>query len=497
MIIVSNLEKSYGTNQVLKGVSVTFEPGSIHALLGPNGAGKSTFLGCLSGAVRPDAGTIELGGTLHAGFTPRSALEAGTGIIYQHFQLVEDLSIVDNLFLGDEQTSRLGFTNQKKELEEASDVLHSLGLEIDVRTLVRDLTVGQQQIVEIARAMRRNPLLLILDEPTAALSNTEITTLLELVRSLAARGIAIIYVTHLLKEVLAISDHTTVIRDGQVFLSDRTEHLSLDQIIDAISPRDIRSEACPPSADLAHESAPLFTATELQCEHSGPISFVVRPGEIVGIYGLLGSGRTDLLETIAGVRRQLGGELTLEGKLYRARTPARAIAKGVALVAGDRRAQSLFPEMTSLENLLMPAFRQLSRIFRKPSAERSAFTRVAELVGLRPPSPHFLIDNLSGGNAQKIAVGRWLTGKTPTLLLLDEPTQGVDIGAREDIYRLLRELARENGIGVIFASSDPDETLALADRVLAISDGKLLDIGSQDLTETRLAALVHSAHSLA
>jgi len=492
MIVIRNLEKSYGSNRVLDDVSVTFEPGSVHALLGPNGAGKSTLLGCLSGATRPDAGTIEIAGREYSGFTPRSALEAGTGIIYQHFQLIGDLSIVENLFLGDEPRTRLGTTDRRRQIREASDLLASLGLHVDVRTPVSRLAVGQQQIVEIARAVRRDPALLILDEPTAALSNHEIATLMTLVRTLADRGIAIVYVTHLLREVFEISDHTTVLRDGAVCLSARTADLTMTRVVEAIAPQSGDRVGSRERA-LTHDASTVLEARDLQCGFTGPVSLTVREGELVGVYGLLGSGRSDLLETIAGVRTARGGRMMLGGRSYRPSTPARALRRGIALVAGDRRGQSLFPSMSSLENLLMPSFSHLARVLRRGAAEKSAFAATAGRIGLRPADPRYEVDHLSGGNAQKVAVGRWLAGPVPTLLLLDEPTQGVDVGAREEIYQLLRALARDNGLAIIFSSSDPDEITALADRVVVLHEGAVLSTSDSPADASELVSLVHSA----
>jgi ribose transport system ATP-binding protein len=490
-LVLRDIVKSYGSNDVLKGINLTVEAGRVHALLGANGAGKSTLLSCLSGATRPDAGEIIISGHSYTGFTPRSAFEAGTAIIYQHFQLIGSLSVSDNVFLGSEATGPIGLLRRSTQERRTKELLDSLDVHIDPAALVETLSVGEQQIVEIVRALRREPKVLILDEPTAALGTHEVEALLALVRRLAHdQGIAVIYVTHLLREVMVIADTVTVLRDGAVFLNEAGSDVTMERLVQAISPDstvdDLRTERA-----VGDE---LLVLDAYRCSYTGPVSLSVREGEIVGVFGLLGSGRTDLLETLAGVKKPISGAVRLGGSVPDLSSPTSAIGEGISLVASDRTAQSLFGELTAMENVLMPHFDELSRVIRRPAAESAAFGRIALEVGLTPNRPAQEADRFSGGNAQKLAVGRWASSLGRTrVLLLDEPTQGVDIGARHDLYDLLRQFAVRPGRAVVFSSSDADEIVALADRVVILVDGAVTDILSPRIGEEALLSLAHGA----
>lgn len=492
-VVIERLRKSYGSNPVLKGVDLTVRAGEIHALLGPNGSGKSTLLGCLSGAVKPDSGTISIGGVSSEGFTPSSAFAAGTAIIYQHFQIVGELSIADNVFLGSELRTSLGTIDRPGQRRRTTELLDILHVDLSPDTMAGDLSTGQQQIVEIARALRHEPSLLILDEPTAALSSSEVASLLDLVRLLAKeRGLAILYVTHLLREVMEIADTVTMLADGAVSWSRPVHELELGDLIAALSPgggerrgRDAR--------DLADRPVAL-SLVDVRSDFVGPIDLDIREGEIVGVFGLLGSGRTALVETLAGVQRRMAGRvLGGDGRPLDFRGPADALARGVALVAADRRGQSLLGAMTARENVLIPHYARLSAPLRSARRERAIFARLAEQVRLRPLRPELEADRFSGGNAQKLAVGRWLIPEARLdTLLLDEPTQGVDRGAREEIYGLLRAFAAIEGRCIVFTTSDPEEALALADRIVVLSAGRAVATVGADTDER---ALLHLAHA--
>ncbi|TAJ46938.1 MAG: sugar ABC transporter ATP-binding protein [Herbiconiux sp.] len=486
-LVVTDLWKSYGSNTVLKGVDLELRAGRVHALLGANGAGKSTLLSCLSGAARPDSGDITVAGTVHAGFTPLQAFDAGIAIIYQHFQLIGPLSVSDNVFLGSELKTNLGLTDRARQEAETREVFRLLGLDVDPKRAVETLSVGEQQMVEIARAVRRKPSVLILDEPTAALGVHEVDALLALVRRLArGTGISVVYVSHLLGEILEISDDVTVLRDGEVLWSRARADIGLSDLVDAISP-DRREQQ---QGNRALDTAVKIEFEQLSGGFTGPIDLALREGEIVGVFGLLGSGRTDLLETIAGVRPRAGGTIRLGGKPVDHRSPRAAISAGIALVASDRKEQSLFGEMAAVDNLLMPHLSKLAKGMRNRAGELAEFADVAGRVGLVPNNPLLPADSFSGGNAQKIAVGRWAAGSADVqVLLLDEPTQGVDVGARSDLYDLIRGVAEAESMAVIFASSDPEEIVALADRVIVLVDGEVRYSGPNELDEAELTAL--------
>ncbi|MFC5677943.1 sugar ABC transporter ATP-binding protein [Aeromicrobium endophyticum] len=487
------LRKSYGPNEVLRGVDLDFVGGEVHALLGPNGAGKSTLLGCLSGAVRPDSGVVVIGDDTHEGFTPQQAFDAGTAIIYQHFQLIDDLSVADNLYLGGELKSRSGTTRIGEQVATANRVLRSVGADFDATQLVGTLSVGQRQLVEIAKAIRHRPSLLILDEPTAALSADEAQLLLGLVQRLAHDdGIAVVYVTHLLREVLQVSDRVTVLRDGEVLWTHDTAELGMDDLIAAISTTAGQAASADSRPASSSSDRVLLDVRDFSVAGSPPIDLSVHDGEIVGIFGLLGSGRTNLVEGLAGVR-PTAGTVTLSGREVSTRSPSHARADGVVLVASDRKEQSLFGSMSAMENLLMPHYSVLSTPWRKRSRESQIFDGIAEMVHLRPARATLEADSFSGGNAQKLAVGRWLGQLgTASVMLLDEPTQGVDVGAREEIYHLLRTFARLESKAVLFVSSDPEEVLALADRIVVLVDSVVAGVLPATVDEQELVALAHS-----
>jgi ribose transport system ATP-binding protein len=493
-LTIANLHKSYDENRVLQGIDLTFGFGEVHALLGANGAGKSTLLGCLSGAVHPDRADIRIGDRSYDGFTPRRAFDAGIAIIYQHFQLIGPLSVADNIFLGRELRRPTGTVDRRRQEREAGEVLAELGLDLDPRAPVDGLSVGAQQMVEIARAVRLDPRVLILDEPTAALGAHEVAALLALVRRLAARGIAVVYVTHLLGEVLEVADRATVLRDGRVHWTRARAELTLAGLVEGISPdaatdRRRRRTAVGPEVVLDLAGA--------RSDFTGPVDLEIRAGEVVGVFGLLGSGRTDLLEALAGVRPLRAGAVRIDDRPVRLGSPRAAHRGGVALVPSDRKAQALFGSMSAVENLLMPHLGRLAgrrTAIRSRRRESEVFARMVETVDLVPPRAAQPADGFSGGNAQKIAVARWTCGLgNPRLLLLDEPTQGVDIGARHDLYALVRSWAAEAGAAVLFSTSDPEEVLALADRVLVLVEGRVVHTGPADLEESALVALAQPA----
>lgn len=490
VVIIEDLRKSFASTEVLKGINLSFRRGEVHAFLGANGAGKSTLLGCLSGAIRPSSGRIKINGATHASLTPRQSRELGIGIIYQHFQVIEGLTVADNIFLGDE-ILRWGTVNARHQNRIANDLLERLGVLIDPRRLLDELSIGQRQLVEIARALLRKPDILILDEPTAALSEHEMSALHQVVRQLATEeNLAIVYVTHLIDEVEQIADRVSVLRDGNIIWSRPVAQASHDELARAIAPNLSRNEGPRRNSNIRGEV--LLELSDYRTDHTGPVDLRLHAGEVVGLYGLLGSGRTDLLESLVGVRGLLGGDIMIGGQRVKSSSPRDALSHGMALVASDRTEQGLFGELSALDNILMPHFGAYAG---NRQRQGELFSDSARRLHLRPNSPALAGARFSGGNAQKLMLGRWLFPDLGVrILLLDEPSQGVDIGAREELYRLLDEF-RAAGGAILAASSDPEEIVTLADRVLILHQGVQLAVLDHDITEERLVQLAHKSGS--
>ncbi|GGA72353.1 ribose ABC transporter ATP-binding protein [Pseudoclavibacter endophyticus] len=492
---VSNLTKRYGMTLALDDVTLDIPDGEVHALLGHNGAGKSTLIKCLGGGVSPTSGSIELDGQSYDRLSPRESIAAGVAVIYQHLSVVDNLTVAENLFIGQEHT-RAGFIRRGLHRERAREALATVGAHgIDPDMKVGALPVGQRQLVEIAKALQRDARLLILDEPTAALSRDEAANLGELVRDLAGRGIAILYVTHLLGEVLTLADAATVMRNGRSVWTARGSDITRESLVAAIS--DGHGAVSDPPAPPRSDAAPAFEVEGLEGPGLGPIDLRVQPGEIVVCYGLIGSGRTRFFNTLFGRMPRTAGVVRVDGVPKAASSPSSAIRAGIALVPGDRAREGLFGALPAQDNTVVVAMRRLGGAgFRSLKAERAVFDRVGAWLGLTPMSAELPAGRFSGGNQQKILLGRWVNDASQTrVLLLDDPTQGVDVGARKDIYDAIKQLAAERGAAVVVATNDPDEAIDLGHRCLIFARGRVVD--ELVIADTSADALLSAAHDTA
>ncbi len=429
----------------------------MHALVGENGAGKSTLMKILAGVQRESDGELEVGGSRVSFASVAEAQAHGIAMVYQELALAPDLSIAENVFLG-----RLGpWVDHRALAARAAPWLEQVELDIDPRAAVRTLAVGEQQLVEIAKALAREGRILVLDEPTAALSATETERLFGIVRKLRERGVSVVYISHRLEEVFAIADRVTVLRDGAQVITRRVADITPDDVVRAMVGREVRRFERPSSARDTVLAEFAFGARAIARSN-----LTLRAGEIVGLAGVVGSGRNRILSLLFG----LDGEATWNGEPVR--SPRDAIRRGLVLIPEDRKAQGLVLELSVRENLSLAILSRLVRAgLLRHAAERAEANRWIDRLGVRPPEPDKRAGTLSGGNQQKVVVGKALATE-PRILLMDEPTRGVDVGARHDIYTVIDELAR-SGLGLVIASSDTEELLGLCDRILVFRGGEV------------------------
>jgi ABC-type sugar transport system ATPase subunit len=469
--------KSFPGVRALSDVQVTVRRGRLNALLGENGAGKTTLMNILSGVFPPDTGKILLNGRPISFSRPHEAQQAGISTIYQELNLVPDLTVAENIFLGREPLHRMGLIDYRAMHSRAQMLLAKLGVEIDSRMRVSRLRVGAQQVVEIAKAMSFDARVIIMDEPTSAISEQEIESLFKLIRQLKQRGVGIIYITHKLDELNQIADDITVFRDGQLIAEKTFEAVTHDDIVRMMVGREL--------SDL--NRSPLERGTEVlqvrslslrHPERAGDyairnVSFTVHRGEIVGLFGVMGAGRTELLQAIFGLHAQSSsGEILVAGQRVVSRSPNEAIRAGIALAPEDRKAEGLVLAMSVAENVSLPCLERASRLgVLQPNKERKLVGGFIDRLKVKTSSLQQCVRNLSGGNQQKVVISKWLAAG-PKVLLLDEPTRGIDVNAKREMYALIDELAR-GGLGIVMASSELPEILALADRILVLADGRV------------------------
>ena len=458
---------------------VTFDVnvGEVHCLVGENGAGKSTLMKIISGIYTDFGGEMLIGGQAMTFQVPRDAQDNGIAMIHQELNLVSELTVYENIFLGRELKTRFGVINRRAMRQAAEDLMKRLGLDIDPNQLVGQLRVSQQQLVEIAKALSLNSRIIIMDEPTSALSDTEVQYLFRVIRSLRAHDVAVIYISHRLDEVFAIADRITVLRDGSLVGTALASAITRQQLISLMVGRDLAVLYPKQDVELGDEVLRVdhLSYTQGRTEVLTDISLHVRQGEIVGLAGLMGAGRTQLLESIFGVypASSLRGRIRLNGQPVLFESPQDAIAHGIGLIAEDRKQQSLVLERSVAENMTLASLRQFMNWLTvvNQRAEREAVSRVVRDLRIRTPSIETYVANLSGGNQQKVVIGKFLLSKI-VLFLLDEPTRGIDVGAKAEIYSLVGQLAAA-GTGFLVVSSEMPELLAVCDRIYVLCDGRL------------------------
>ncbi len=466
-----NITKHYPGVVALKGVHLELRKGEVHCLLGENGAGKSTLMKILAGAQPMDDGEIRLDGETIAIESPRQAQRLGIAMIHQELSLLPNLSIADNIYLGRELKRGRSFLLDRPAMAcGAAEILKRIGLNVDPRRLVSSLSTAEQQLVEIAVALSVNARILVMDEPSASLTEHELRKLFEVIRSLKARGISIVYISHRLEEILAIGDRITVLRDGAHIATREVGGVTRDELVRLMVDRDLSAEY--PRHGFVTGDDRLRVEGLARAGSFVGINFALRRGEIVGLTGLMGAGRTEIARAIFGADAIDAGAVYVDGKKVNLRSPRHAIAHGLGLLTEDRKQQGLLLDMTVRENVTLAGLRAVLRAgFVRRSREAAAAAGFVDELKIKTPSIEQAIKNLSGGNQQKAVLARWLFTNAK-VLIFDEPTRGVDIGAKAEIYHLMNELVAK-GVAILLISSELPEVLGMSDRILVMREGRI------------------------
>ncbi|MBP6965325.1 MAG: sugar ABC transporter ATP-binding protein [Armatimonadetes bacterium] len=475
---MTSITKTYPGVRALDGVDFEVRRGEVHALLGENGAGKSTLMKILAGAQPMDSGQILIDGVPAHITSPQKAMELGISIIYQEFNLVPYLNAAENIFLGREPGASIpGFVDFGTMYSEAQAVIDHLGVKLNVRTPVNRLSVAQQQMVEIAKATSRNATIIAMDEPSATLTEHELDSLFELMRSLKAKGVSIVYISHRLEEIFQIADRVTVLRDGRYVGTKDVSDLDKDEMIRMMVGRELKEKIPKQSCEIGGAMLEVRGLSRRGALEN--INLKARKGEVLGIAGLVGAGRTELARAIFGADPIDSGEVVLDGKAVNIRSPKDAIKLGIGLVTEDRKSLGLILGMVIRENITLANLDAVTRLgFVNQREEKRAATRFIEDLMIKTPSSEQQVQNLSGGNQQKVVLAKWLFTES-RVLIFDEPTRGIDVGSKVEIYQLMNRLAA-TGAAIIMISSELPEVLGMSDRILVMHDGRIAGELSRD-----------------
>ncbi|OSP53447.1 sugar ABC transporter ATP-binding protein [Pseudoruegeria sp. SK021] len=486
LLELNGLSKSYPGVKALLPFDLSFRRGEVHALLGENGAGKSTLIKTITGAVTTDSGAIRLDGLELTGHDPAMSLDRGIAAIYQEFSLFPELTVAENVFYGRELRGPGGFLRRRRMEDETANVLRDLGTDISPRAKVANLSVGHQQLVELAKSVSRDAKVLIMDEPTAPLTNKEVEFLYAVVGKLKARGVTIIYISHRLKEIFDLCDRVTVMRDGALISTLEIASTSEAELVTLMVGRPVDQEFPPSTARIGEV---VLEAQNLVAPKVNDVSLHVRAGEILGLAGLVGAGRTETARLIFGADTLISGQIRLDGQNVTVRTPRDAIAHGIGLIPEDRKHHGVLLGMSVTFNTVYAALKQVSPgLFANAMAERAAGEKYRDQLRIKTPNLEQLVVNLSGGNQQKVVLAKWLlTGSR--VLIFDEPTRGIDVGAKQEIYGLMRELSNA-GVAIVMISSEMPELLGMSDRVIVLCEGRVAgELGKADFDQEKVLRL--------
>lgn len=487
ILSLSNVSKTFGPVVALQDMQLNVRRGRVHTLLGENGAGKSTLMKILAGVHQPSSGEIILGGVPYHPQNPQDAVASGLTIVFQELSLCNNLTVAENILATREPTTA-GFINDRALLRKAGDIIRELKLPIDIEEKVGNLSIAQRQLVEIAKGLSVDAKVVILDEPTSSLSDSEAEILFDIILSLKRRGVAVIYISHRMEEIMRLSDDITVIRDGKYVRTEERENVTIDELIALMVGRQM-DEIYPPRTVAAPQRSekPVLTVENFSRESEFEnISFDVRPGEILGFFGLIGSGRSEIMNALFGMKRATGS-VRLNGQAVNIASPVEAIAKGIGFVTENRKEEGLVLSHSVEANISMVALKSFAGRFGflKRRKEQAAATIEVDRLAIKTASLDMAAGNLSGGNQQKIVLAKWLL-INPKVLILDEPTRGVDVGAKFEIYKIIRQLAAD-GAAILMISSELPEVLGLSDRVVVMHEGKAsATLTGPDLTPEKI-----------
>ena len=467
---LEHIRKEYPGVIALADVTLQLRRGEVLGLIGENGAGKSTLIKCCSGAVVPTSGKIRINGKEFDRMTPQLAAENGIAIIYQEFNNVKELSAAENLFLG--RPIRKGVMIDKKAMEQkAKEAFDQLHIKINPKELVKNLTVGYQQMIEIAKAVQQNAQVLIMDEPSAPLTTNEVKSMFEVVELLRKKGVSIIYISHRLEEIFYLSDRIEVIRDGEYVDTLITKEANVDQLISLMVGREM-TQKFPPRPDCIDKSKVVLELKDVCGNGDRNMSLKIHAGEVLGLGGLVGAGRTELAQVIFGSKPKESGQILLNGKEINPQSPREAIDLGIALVPEDRKRHGALLGISIKNNINMPTYKRISKFSVINSrVEKGTAEKYREEIKIKCPHINQLVKNLSGGNQQKVILGKWLAADSQ-LIIFDEPTRGIDVGAKFEIYKLINDLV-EQGRSVLMISSEMEELIGMSDRIIVLAEGEM------------------------
>ena len=472
-IEMKGINKSFGTNQVLKDAGFYLKDGEVHALMGENGAGKSTLMKILTGVYTKDAGTVLVDGREVNYKNPQEAEKAGIVFIYQELNVLFDLTVEENLFMGKEITKKFGICDKKAMRAKAQEVMDLMGVQIPVDAVMSDLSVGQQQMVEICKALMVDAKVLIMDEPTAALTASETEVLFEVIKSLRAKGVSIVYISHRMEEIFELCDRITILRDGSYIGTRYIKDITMDDIVQMMIGREIGERYPKREAVIGQEVLRVEGLTHSKMFRD--VNFSVRAGEVLGVSGLMGAGRTEIMQAIFGNLPVDGGNIYIEGKEVTIKKPRQAIANGIGFITEDRKTEGLLLEKSIAENIEIANLGKVSGSgVLNPKKQAELVKKGIEEFRIKCFGPDHECNNLSGGNQQKVVLAKCIY-TDPKILILDEPTRGVDIGAKKEIYNVINDMAAK-GVAVIMVSSELPEVLGMSDRIMVVHEGKVTGI---------------------